>query len=89
MDETPGVKDAENNEEKTLVWSREEVLYYFLVWSTEKRIRRFDRRTREELMADLSSVPLGSEQRRVLTLGLGVLASVAASGGATFPISVD
>ncbi|XP_065192808.1 uncharacterized protein LOC135823879 [Sycon ciliatum] len=34
-------------------------------------IRRFDRRTREELMDDLSNVPLGSERRRVLTLGLG------------------
>ncbi|XP_065174849.1 uncharacterized protein LOC135804817 [Sycon ciliatum] len=52
-------------------------------------IRRFDRRTREELMDDLSNVPLGSERHRVLTLGLGVLASVAASGGATSPISVD
>ncbi|XP_065188575.1 uncharacterized protein LOC135819317 isoform X3 [Sycon ciliatum] len=37
----------------------------------QQSIRRFDRRTREELMDDLSSVPLGSEQRRVLTLGLG------------------
>ncbi|XP_065196653.1 uncharacterized protein LOC135828143 isoform X1 [Sycon ciliatum] len=35
-------------------------------------IRRFDRRTREELMDDLSNVPLGSERRRVLTLGLGM-----------------
>ncbi|XP_065179102.1 uncharacterized protein LOC135828343 isoform X2 [Sycon ciliatum] len=39
----------------------------------QQSIRRFDRRTREELMDDLSSVPLGSEQRRVLTLGLGCL----------------
>ncbi|XP_065178817.1 uncharacterized protein LOC135809403 isoform X2 [Sycon ciliatum] len=51
----------------------------------QQSIRRFDRRTREELMDDLSSVPLGSEQRRVLTLGLGVLASVAASGVPLLP----
>ncbi|XP_065180282.1 uncharacterized protein LOC135810700 isoform X2 [Sycon ciliatum] len=48
-------------------------------------IRRFDRRTREELMDDLSNVPLGSERHRVLTLGLGVLASVAASGVPLLP----
>ncbi|XP_065199239.1 uncharacterized protein LOC135830941 [Sycon ciliatum] len=37
----------------------------------QQSIRRFDRRTREELMDDLSNVPLGSERRRVLTLELG------------------
>ncbi|XP_065180291.1 CUB and sushi domain-containing protein 2-like isoform X4 [Sycon ciliatum] len=36
-------------------------------------------------MDDLSNVPLGSERHRVLTLGLGVLASVAASGVPLLP----